>query len=583
MRTLENSAEGDVKNMKNNGAGYAVRIMSKLIGFVKPMIWQVAAAVMFGIIGFICSFGLGIFGGYALLSTIPDFRAGLEVMPFGAHDTRLYIIAMLICALLRGILHYAEQLFNHFIAFRILAEIRSRVFNAMRALAPAKMETKEKGSMISVITADIELLEVFFAHTISPIMIAFGTGIAIIIFYGLINPYLMLLAILFYLIVGVLIPWQAGKKSNDIGLSLRNDIGMLNGQFLDALRGIKEVIQYNSGGKMLKSIGEATCQISQKQQSLRKQGAAVSGITDGMIVISGIAMLLVSSLLVRFNLINAQEGFIASLTMISTFGPFIALANLGNTLSHTLAAGERVLAILEEEPEVYPVVNGENVEFEGIHINKLAFRYGKKYIIKKFDLDLEKGEILGIQGKSGCGKSTLLKLMMRFWHPERGKICISDVNIERVNTSSLLKNISYMTQQTVLFSGTIAENLKIASKNASIEDMKSAAQKAGILEYIMNLTNQFDTEVAELGDNFSGGERQRLGLARCFLADAPLILLDEPTSNLDSQNEALILKTLYEERAGKTIVLVSHRKSTLAIADRIVMMKELQSKTKSNL
>ncbi len=558
-----------MEKVKGKGSIYAARIMGKLMGFTKPMAAPIALAVIMGISGFIVSFGLGIFGGYELLSIIGKYSQGFVNLPFGGHSAGWYVAAMVICAVLRGFLHYIEQLCNHFVAFRILAEIRSRVFNAMRRLAPAKMESKNKGSMISIITADIELLEVFFAHTVSPMMIAFGTGILLMVFYALINPYLMLPALCFYLIVGILIPWQAGKSGNAIGLSLRNEIGGLNGQFLDALRGIKEVIQYNRGNDMLAEIEKSTSNLLQKQRELRRQGSVVAGLSDGIIAISGICMLFLALAFVHFKMVSTEQALIASLTMISTFAPFIAIANLGNTLSNTLAAGERVLSILEEEPEVYPVLNGKDVEFEGMQIENLNFGYGSEEILKNVNLTIEKGEILGIQGRSGCGKSTLLKLMMRFWKPIGGRICMSGVDIEEINTKSLLKNISYMTQETVLFSGTIAENLKIASANVKMEELEEACEKAGILAHIKSLPAGFDTQVAELGDNFSGGERQRLGLARCFLAKAPLIFLDEPTSNLDSQNEAFILRTLYEEREGKTIVLVSHRESTLAVADRV--------------
>lgn len=557
-------------NVKSKGSGYAVRIMWKLLGFTKPMVVPMAVAVVTGCLGFILSFGLGIFGGYGILSIVAG--EGFGKLPFGGQSTGWYISAMIVCAALRGMLHYLEQLCNHFIAFRILAEIRGQAFSAMRRLAPAKLESKNKGSMIAVITADIELLEVFFAHTVSPLLIAFGTGIGIMVFFGMINLYMMALSLVFYLAVGILIPWQAGKKGNVVGLRLRNEIGNLNGQFLDALRGIKEVIQYNRGNDTIKDIELSTAELLDKQRTLREQGGTVSGLTDGMIVLAGMAMLLLGVSLVKGGRISVDEAFVASLTMISTFGPFIAIANLGNTLSHTLAAGERVLGILEEEPEVYPVSDGRDVDFDGVAIKNLSFGYGDKEIIKNLSLTINKGEILGIKGKSGSGKSTLLKLMMRFWRPSSGEICISGVGLENINTDSLLKNISYMTQETVLFSGSIAENLRIASKNASIEEMEKACDRAGILGHILSLPTGFDTQVAELGDNFSGGERQRLGLARCFLANAPLIFLDEPTSNLDSQNEALILRMLYREREGKTIVLVSHRESTLAIADRIFKM-----------
>lgn len=559
--------------MKKNKKSYGLNIMLNLLVFTKPMIFPIGLAVLTGIIGFLLSFGLGIFGGYGLLTLIGSQKTAFSDLPFGGHSINWYIAAMIICAFFRSILHYIEQLCNHFIAFRILAEIRGQVFNAMRKLAPAKLENKNKGSLISIITADIELLEVFFAHTISPIIIAAGTGIALIVFYAFINPYLMLSAAVFYILVGIVIPFIAGKKGNAIALSLRNEIGNLNGQFLDCLRGIREVIQYNVQESTVQEIEDTTKELLDKQRRLRKQGATVAGMTDVLIVISGICMLLLAGLLCYMEKISPSEGFIACLTIISTFGPFIAIANLGNTLSHTLAAGERVLGILNEKPEVYPVTDGVDVDFEGIDVKDLDFGYGEETVLENVNLSINKGEILGIQGKSGSGKSTLLKLIMRFWKPNGGMIAMSGVDIEKINSKSLLNNITYITQDTVLFAGTVEENLRIARKDEDMQTIKAACEKAGILKHIESLPKGFDTQVAELGDNFSGGERQRLGLARCFLADSPLIFLDEPTSNLDSQNESIILKALYKTKGEKTIVMVSHRESTLAISDRVYEME----------
>lgn len=554
--------------MVNEKKRYSINIMFRLLKFTKPMLIPIGCAVVMGILGFLLSFGLGIFGGYGLLALSGAGDYEFSKLPFGGHDAHWYIVAMILCAVFRSLLHYIEQLCNHFIAFRILAEIRGQVFEAMRRLAPAKLENKNKGSLISIITADIELLEVFFAHTVSPILIAVGTGIALIVFYTCINPYLMLLAAVFYISAGILLPLIAGKKSNAVGLRLRNEIGKLNGQFLDYLQGIREVIQYSMGDETLQSIDSSTVQLLDKQRELRRQSGTLSGITDVLIVLSGILMFFIAVFLADAGKILPAEGFIACLTMISTFGPFVAIANLGNTLSHTLAAGERVLGILNEVPEVFPVTDGKDVEFSEIEVKNLNFAYDHEDVIRDMNLKINKGEILGIQGESGSGKSTLLKLIMRFWKPVSGEIFMSGVNIENVNTKSLLRNINYMTQETILFSGTIEENMRIAKIDADIESIKAACEKAGILRHIESLPHGFDTRVAELGDNFSGGERQRLGLARCFLADAPVIFLDEPTSNLDSQNESFILKTLYQARKDKTIVMVSHRESTLAIADR---------------
>ncbi len=550
-----------------------MKTMWKLLDFTKPMLSPIVAAVLTGIVGFLLSFGLGVFGVYGLLVLTDGQTEALKSLPFGGHSIEWYARALIICAIFRSILHYIEQLCNHFIAFRILAEIRGRVFRAMRRLAPAKLESKNKGSLISIITADIELLEVFFAHTISPILIAVGTVICLAVFFALINPYLMLTALLFYALVGIVIPMVASKKGNAIGLSLRNEIGFLNGQFLDSLRGLKEVQQYGVEKETVDGIVETTFKLLDKQKRLKDQGAAVAAMTDLLIILSGMAMILAGAVLISQGLITRGEAVVAVVTIISTFGPFIAIANLGNTLSHTLASGERVLGILEEEPEVEPVTNGKDVSFDGADVSNVTFGYEEELVLDNVNLNINKGEILGIQGKSGSGKSTILKLIMRFWKPDNGKISMSGTDIEEINSASLLDNINYITQDSVLFTGSIRENLLIAKKDAGDEELRKACSQAGILEHIDRLPMGFDTQVKELGDNFSGGERQRLGLARCFLADAPLIMLDEPTSNLDSQNEGIILRALYKKRGDKTIVLVSHRESTLAISDRIYHME----------
>lgn len=552
----------------------AFSLMANLIKLVAPLKLQMTLAIVLGVLGFLLSFGLGIFGGYAMVSLLPEtFRQGFDSIPFGGKSFKFYVVALILCAVLRGIFHYIEQFCNHFIAFRILAEIRHKVFKAMRRLAPAKLEGENQGDLISIIMGDIELLEVFYAHTISPIFIAFITTIVMFVFYANINIWVALLALLSQLAIGVYIPMIASKKSNQIGVEIRRNLGLLNGKFLDELRGIKEVIQYNYGEQALREIEDATKNTWVNQDRLKVEIANQQSNTDTVIIVFSVLQMLLCFILVNKSIITPSQAFISVLTEISTFAPYIALANLGTTLSQTFACGDRVLNLLNEEPEVAENIDGREVSLNKINVDSMSFSYNDTEILKNLNLEINTGETIGIMGSSGSGKSTLLKLIMRFWDPQKGSISINGINIKDIKTQSIYDNIDYMTQTTILFAGTLRDNLKIAKRDASDDEIYEALKKASIYDHVIGLKNGLDTRISDLGDNFSGGERQRIGLARCFLTDSNLILLDEPTSNLDSYNEAIILNSIMEEKNNKTVILVSHRESTLGSCDRVLKME----------
>lgn len=550
----------------------AFRLMSEMIKMIEPLKLQMTLAITLGVIGFLLSFGLGIFGGYACLSLLPLEFSNL---PFGGHEYTYYTKLLIICAVLRGILHYIEQYTNHYIAFRILAEIRGKVFSAMRRLAPAKIEGENQGQLISMIMGDIELLEVFYAHTISPIMIAFITLLFLMVFYIKINIYVALLALASYLGIGVITPMIASSVSKDVGVQIRKKIGNLNGSFLDKLRGIKEVIQYDAGEMALEDIGRTTSDALKYQLKLKMQLAALVANTDTLIIIASVLQAALCFILVQNKVINEAQAFIAVLTQVSTFAPFIALANLGGTLTQTFACGDRILNLLAEEPVVERVEEGIDLEFGEIELEELGFAYEERQILKGLNLKINKGENLGIMGKSGSGKSTILKLLMRFWDPQSGRILINGQDLRGINTDSIYENIDYMTQTTVLFAGSLRDNMRVAKEDATDEEIYAALKRASIDEYVRGLKDGLDTRVSDLGDNFSGGERQRIGLARCFLTKSKVILLDEPTSNLDSHNEAIILKSIRDGMKEKTMVMVSHRESTMGACDRVVHMSDL--------
>jgi len=537
--------------MKRSG----FKIMRRLIGLVKPLTGYMILAITMGLIGHLCAAFITVFGGYAILHVLhPEWSVSLGVL-FGA---------VLIFALVRGFLRYAEQACNHFIAFKLLALIRDKVFGALRRLCPAKLEGKDKGNLISIITSDIELLEVFYAHTISPIAIAFLFCIIMVCFIGSYHIGLGILALAAYVTVGVVIPLVTSRLSGDDGIRFRTKSGALSSFVLDSLRGLSETIQYGQGERRMEDMNARTDNLSRDEERMKRTAGRNTAVTNTVILVFDLAMLFLSAELIGF------EGcLIATLALMSSFGPVVALAALGSTLQNTFAAGNRVLDILDESPVVEEITGREAVQFHGAAAENVTFAYGEETILDNFSVTIPENQIIGINGRSGSGKSTLLKLFMRFWAVAQGEVKLSGKNVDEINTTNLRDMESFVTQETHLFHDSIRNNLRLAKLDATDDEIIAACKKASVHEFIMSLPKGYDTEVGELGGTLSGGERQRLGLARAFLHDAPFMLLDEPTSNLDSLNEAVILKSLHQERNGKTVVLVSHRKSTMGIADTV--------------
>lgn len=537
-------------------------IMKNLIGLIKPMLPIMFMAIVLGIIGYLCAIFLTILAGYVLLT-------GLSPVEYTAGT--LFTV-LIVIAVARGFLHYGEQYCNHYIAFKLLAFIRNRVFYRLRKLCPAKLEGRDRGDLISVITTDIELLEVFYAHTISPILIALSVSIIMIVFIGMQSVLAGVLAALAYMVVGVLIPVIMGRRGGESGMKNRNGIGEMNSFMLESLRGLEEIVQYAQQEKRLSEISNRSVEISVFQKELNKLEALQRGITNLAVFAASVGMLLL--MLNQYNMGAAKytEVIIAVIAMMGSFGPVIALSNLSNNLNQTLASGERVLNLLEEEPVVKDVVEGENVEFNGACAENVNFSYEDEVILQDYNFDIEEGKMTVIHGASGSGKSTLLKLLMRFWDVDSGKIKLSDTDIREINTWNLREMESYVTQETYLFHDSIASNIVVGSPGADIEAIRRAAEKASLHDFIMTLPEGYDTKLGELGDTISGGEKQRIGLARAFLHDAPLLLLDEPTSNLDSLNEGIVLKSLKEGAGEKTVIMVTHRESTMGNADVIIEM-----------
>ena len=560
-------------------------IMRKLIVLVKPLTGVMLTGIILGVLGFLCAIFLTILGGYGILKGILELPAlhGLSgdglFMPGGVISfvtgswQKLFTVISLF-AVARGSLHYGEQYCNHYIAFRILAIIRHKVFAILRKLCPAKLEGKEKGNLISVITSDIELLEVFFAHTVSPIAIAFLTSLIMLIFIGKQHILAGGIAFFAYLTVGVLLPIWNGKRSAEAGMALRSEMGELNNFVLDSLYGLDEIQQYHVGEKQAMEMDERSKRLSAFQRNLSSFEGSQRAVTNLVIQLFSWGMLFTMLFLYQRNAVSFSEMLLSTLAMMSSFGPVVTLSSLSNTLNQTLASGERVLSLLEEEPAVEEVSNGENIEFNGANVEKLTFSYQYEIILKQVSIDIPKGKVLGIHGVSGSGKSTLLKLLMRFWDTKKGEILFSGKNVKEINTDCLRKMTSYVTQDTILFHDSIGKNIAVAKLSATQEEIENAAKKASIHDFIMSLPKGYETKVGELGDSLSDGEKQRIGLARAFLHDAELLLLDEPSSNLDVLNEGIILESLDKEKEGKTVVLVSHRRSTMSLADRIYEMEK---------
>lgn len=543
----------------------SLQVMAGLIGMIRPLLGLMFLAVLMGCAGNLAAAFLTIFGGYGLLGAAGVYT-GLSFQVIAA--------VLIVFAVLRGILRYAEQSCNHYIAFKLLAGIRHQVFAALRKLAPAKLDGSEKGNLISIITSDIELLEVFYAHTISPIAIAVITSVFMTVFLGMQHPAAGAAALVSYLAVGVVIPVRNSRKGRKSGQSYRNSFGNLNTSVLDNLYGLEELLQYQQKEVRMADMAKKTEELEETSRKLKKDENTQRIATDCVILAAGILMLAVCGFLVQAGQMEFYQGVTAVIGMMSSFGPTAALSALSNNLNHTLASGSRVLDILEETPVVTDNEEGARLPEGDVMCRNVSFRYEEapEEVLYDFNAVFKPGKIHGILGRSGCGKSTLLKLMMRFYETDRGSITYGGEDVNQIRTSSLRKKIAYVTQETFLFHDTIENNIKIADENATRAEVENAAKKASVHEFIMSLPKGYDSRLTELGDCISGGEKQRIGIARAFLHKSRMILLDEPTSNIDSLNEGIVLKSLEREKEGRTILLVSHRKSTMGIADEVVQM-----------
>lgn len=551
------------KSIRRSGA----RIMASLVMLLGSLAYIMVLAVINGSLGFVCAMGVTLFGAVGVAKVMGEAIA----LSYG------WIIALAIgCGVLRGLLRYLEQYGNHYIAFRLLAVLRSRIFGALRTLCPAKLESKQKGSIIAMITSDIETLEVFYAHTISPICIAVIVSLAVFIFVGNIaHWYLALVALLGYAAVGIALPLISSARLKESGVRYRAEFAGFNAFFLDSIKGIREIVLNNAGESRRAEVDRRSDVLLEETRKMKKDITRAAAATELTVSLAIITALAVGVLLVGCGMLSVGRMIIGVTAVFGSFGPVIAISALPGNLTQTFASGDRVLNLLSEKPAVEPVENGEEFTFDNLDVRDLSFSYdGGNPVLSDICMHAGKGEIIGIVGESGCGKSTFLKLLLRFWQKNRGTIAYNGTDIDRIDGASLLDNVTMVSQTTYLFDESIEDNLRIAKPEATQQEIEEACQMASIHDFVMSLPEGYKTRVGALGDNLSAGEKQRLGLARAFLRGSSLILLDEPTSNVDSINEGIILKALREQKRSRSIILVSHRESTMAVADRVYRVEK---------
>lgn len=543
-----------------------LKIMASLIVLLGSLSYIMLLAIINGTLGFLCAMGVTIFGSIG----VAKFLGETINMSYG-----LIISLTIGCGVLRGALRYLEQYSNHFIAFKLLAALRDKIFKALRVLAPAKLEGRKKGGIISMITSDIETLEVFYAHTISPICIALIVETLVLLYVGFISSfYLSLAALVSYIIIGIILPIISSKLLSDTGVRYRKSFASFNSYYLDSIKGVNDIVLNNAMKVRNKEVNSKSDELLAETKKLKHKSGITEAISYAFVSLSLIGVLILGLYLSDKNIITIPKMIMGLAAIFGSYGPVIALSALPQNLTQTFASGDRVLDLLEEKPVVREIKDGKNFSFLDLKVNNLSFKYDEASVLNNVNLEVKRGQIVALVGPSGCGKSTLLKLLLRFYETNSGDILYNNISINDINTSSLLDNVTLVSQQTYLFDDTIKENIKIAKYDATDEEIIEAAKKASIHEFIESLPDKYDTKVGQLGDNLSAGEKQRIGLARAFLSNAPLILLDEPTSNVDSINEGIILKSLKDQKENKSIILVSHRESTTAIADRIYRIKD---------
>ncbi|EAD5297679.1 ABC transporter ATP-binding protein [Listeria monocytogenes] len=524
-----------------------------LLKFVKPLRGKMILAILLGIISNLSVILISLIGAYGILAVI-------LAQPLNPYK---WLFVMVGCGVLRGVARYLEQYLNHDIAFRLLAIIRERIFSTLRKLGPARLSGKKSGDLITAITSDVEALEVFFAHTISPVFIALGTTIATVGFLGMYDTGLAIILLLGQILVGVVLPIISYKRNKKIGTAYQTEFVGLNQAVMENIASLQDIFQFKLGEARLANLTNRGEKLNKQYQKRLRQGSELQILGEWVLIGTATLILVLGS----FWQLPLETILIGTVLSLSSFGSVLALNALGTALLTTFASGKRLYALTEEKPVV--TFNGplELTDFERAELNKVCFSHdGKQAILSELSLDLPKGKWLGIGGESGSGKSTLVKLLMRYWDPD-GEVNLNNQPLPKITESSLHQLEGVMEQSTFLFEDTIGNNIRLGKKAATLDEVKEAARKAAIDKWIETLPEGYDTKIGGQARNLSDGERQRIGLARLFLHNAPLLLLDEPTSNLDYINEQAILNTLRSEIQDKTVLVISHRKTTLDLAE----------------
>lgn len=552
--------------MKEKLRRSGVKIAAGLAALLGSLSFVMVAAVVNGALGFFAAMGVTVFASLGVAKALGETVA----LSYGA-----IAAAAVACGVLRGVLRYFEQYGNHYIAFKLLAVLRDRIFSALRLLAPVKTEGRQKGNLIAMITSDIETLEVFYAHTVSPICIAAVVSVSVFLFVGLAASwYLALTALIGYVVIGIASPLRASAKLKAGGVNYRRGFASFNAFFLDSIKGIREIVLNNGGEERKKEVNRRSEDLLKETEKMKNSVAKNSAAVELLISLFIIASFAVGVLLVSEGTLSLGRMIIGVTAVFGSFGPVTALSALPGNLTQTFACGDRVLNLLEEQPAVQPVIGGKTFRFDRVNVDRLSFAYNDEAeILKEICLNAKKGEIIGIVGKSGCGKSTLLKLLMRFREKNSGRIDYNETEIGEIDSVNLTDNVTMVPQNVWLFDETVEENLRIAKPEATAEELEAACRAAAIHERIVSLPDGYRTRVGFGGSRLSAGEKQRLGVARAFLRGSGLILLDEPTGNIDSLNEGILLKSLVNAKKDKCIILVSHRESTMSIADRIYRLE----------
>lgn len=528
-----------------------------LLSFAKPFKVKMAAAILLGILSNLAVVAI------PTISTLTFLRliTGEEV------NLLLTLTVLISCGIIRGVARYLEQYQNHDIAFSLLAHIREQIFSALRTIGPARLTGKNSGELITSISTDVEALEVFFAHTISPVFIASGTMLVTFVFLAQFDLGVALLLLAGQILIGGIIPFISYRRNLQIGDEYKSAFVQVSQTIMENANSLKDIAQFHLEEARLDKLKTDSQVLNHQNRRRIFQGNSLQLLSEAVVIGTTLCVFYLGS-----SRGLSMETIVLSVVLsLSSFGPVLALSNLGNALLTTFSSGRRLYQLVHEEPFVeFEESTASITEIETLQAENLSFHYPKteKAVLEQVSFNLQKGESIGISGESGSGKSTLLKLIMRYWDPDNGTLTVNDFPLSSLKEDSLHHLEGVMEQSTFLFEDTIANNISLKREVVSQAEIEEAAKAAAIHDWILSLPEGYQTQLSKLSRSISDGERQRIGLARLLVYDAPLILLDEPTSNLDYVNEQAILASFKEKLQDKTMILVSHRDSTLKIADK---------------